>query len=371
VQPPKIEDIERPERAPSLVEATTVLRLPAQLGHLYTLDALRGIASLAVCWFHLTCAEFYEQFGTYAWCGKYGWLGVQIFFVISGFVIPFSMHRSGYRVRAFFKFILKRLARLDPPYLVSIAFVLTGYYLSSRLPGHAPFHVHWKQVAAHLGYVNAFLGMGWLQMTYWSLAVEFQYYIFVGLCFPLFVLRKKWAPAAIVASFALVSLLVGKNDQLLPHFLPLFALGILAFRYRRIDSQPSQTVPFMALAAALAVYVDGWLQGLVGATTCAIIVWVKIKNPILTFLGNISYSLYLMHVFVGYAVYGLILRHFHLTPWVRYTAPWVTLTAALVTAYLLNVLVELPSRDLAAKLSYTPRPKRPMEDPKVVETHAH
>ena len=352
------------ETAPS---ADLSPRRPREADHLPTLDALRGFAALAVCWFHLTTAQFYETFGVYGFTGKYGYLGVQIFFVISGFVIPFSMLRSEYRVGAFFKFMLKRITRLDPPYLVSIALVLSGYYFSSLRPGHPPYRVDWTQVAAHLGYVNAFVHLPWLQMSYWSLAVEFQYYIFVGLCFPFLALRKRWAPAVIVVLLGAASLLAGKNDQLLPHFLPLFALGILAFRSRCLKDPLFVTLGALVAAAVLAVYVDGWLQACVAAATCALILWVNIRGRIFTFLGNISYSLYLMHVFVGDIVYGLAIRWLHITPAVRYSMPLVALVGALVGAYLMNVFVEFPSRQLAARLSYKPKVKR---KPNGLETHA-
>ena len=55
--------------------------------HLPTLDAMRGIASLSVCWFHFADAQFTERFPVYQAAGRYGYLGVQIFFVISGFII--------------------------------------------------------------------------------------------------------------------------------------------------------------------------------------------------------------------------------------------------------------------------------------------
>ena len=103
-------------------------------GRLRTLDALRSIAVLAVCSFHYTNAQFIERFGHFQASGKYGLLGVKIFFVISGFIIPFSMFRAGYQVRSFFQFMLKRIARLDPPYLASIAIVVLGFWLSSLSP---------------------------------------------------------------------------------------------------------------------------------------------------------------------------------------------------------------------------------------------
>jgi peptidoglycan/LPS O-acetylase OafA/YrhL len=326
-----------------------------QRGHLPTLDALRGIAAMAVCWFHYTNAQFAEQFGHYQASGKYGWLGVHIFFVISGFIIPFSMIRSGYRLKSFFKFMLKRIARLDPPYLASIAVVVLGYWLSSRLPGHTPYRVPWSQVFAHLGYLNAFIGMPWLQMSYWSLAIEFQYYIFVGLCFPLLAFKARVGPVFILVCIALGAL-AAKNEALLPHYLPLFAMGILAFRHRCLKTRAYDTFAALFVALALAIWIDGWLEASVGLGTTLAILFLHLNNRVLNFFGAISYSLYLMHVFVGTVVFGLALRWAPRMPWINWTVQFVALALAIGAAYLLYRLVELPSRHLAGRISYKPSP---------------
>lgn len=77
-----------------------------------TIDALRGIASLAVCWFHLTNGnpKFLPD-GALKASGAYGWLGVEAFFVISGFVIPFSLYRSGHELKDYPRFLYKRVVR--------------------------------------------------------------------------------------------------------------------------------------------------------------------------------------------------------------------------------------------------------------------
>src|SRR5262245_6522000 len=81
------------------------------------LDPLRGIAAGGVAWYHLTNLLDLPE-GWIKGSGAHGFLGVEIFFVISGFVIPYSMIRGGYRVRSDWgRFIAKRILRLDPPYL--------------------------------------------------------------------------------------------------------------------------------------------------------------------------------------------------------------------------------------------------------------
>src|SRR5262245_2564074 len=97
-------------------------------------DVLRGPASLAVCWFHLTRFHYNvpdrRVFHLLRQTGDYGWLGVEVFFVISGFVIPYSLYRARYRVRDFFMYLARRIVRLDPPYLAAIALVLALASLS-------------------------------------------------------------------------------------------------------------------------------------------------------------------------------------------------------------------------------------------------
>ena len=56
-------------------------------------NALRAFAALFVAWGHFELG----QTKWLDWSGRYGYTGVYIFFVISGFVIPYSLHRGGYR----------------------------------------------------------------------------------------------------------------------------------------------------------------------------------------------------------------------------------------------------------------------------------
>ncbi|HEY0172641.1 MAG TPA: acyltransferase family protein, partial [Pyrinomonadaceae bacterium] len=126
-------------------------------GRVGTVDAMRGLASLAVCWFHLTNGNpNFLSDGLLKASGAHGWLGVEAFFVISGFVIPYSLYRTGYRLNDYPRFLYKRIVRLDPPYLLSIALILLVGYLATLAPGFngVPFQPSAKQILLHLGYLN-------------------------------------------------------------------------------------------------------------------------------------------------------------------------------------------------------------------------
>src|SRR4051812_47773396 len=99
---------------------------------------MRGLASFAVCWYHVTHgnAAFLSP-GVLKSSGSYGWLGVEVFFVISGFVIPYALQGSKYRIRDCGTFLLKRVVRLDPPYFATICVILVLGYLSAKTPGFA------------------------------------------------------------------------------------------------------------------------------------------------------------------------------------------------------------------------------------------
>ena len=107
--------------------------------------------------------------------------------MISGFVIPWSLHRSGYQLHDFHRFVLKRLLRLEPPYLVALASVVAfaAFYAWVKQRPFPPEEHWWLQVALHLGYLTRFFGFDWLNDLYWTLAVEFQFYLLIGLVFPL------------------------------------------------------------------------------------------------------------------------------------------------------------------------------------------
>src|SRR6476659_1629485 len=98
---------------------TSIDKSRARVG---TIDVLRGVAAVAVAWFHFTNGN--QQFmsaGLIKSSGHYGWLGVEVFFVVSGFIIPYSLYRGGYRVRLHWRrFVAKRILRLDPPYIAAI-----------------------------------------------------------------------------------------------------------------------------------------------------------------------------------------------------------------------------------------------------------
>ena len=321
-----------------------------------TVDALRGAAALAVCFFHFTSGQSYFAEVSYLRpAGAFGWIGVEVFFVISGFIVPYAMKQANYTLSLWPRFMAKRLIRLEPPYLVSIVLVMALGLASSVAPGFRGPPIDWSVplIAAHLGYINAFVGMPWINPVYWSLAIEFQYYVLVGLALPAFCAGSPATRIGLVAAVAVLPLLMpGVGRWCIVPYLPIFAAGILTFLAAR-DLIPRLT--YWASLVALGAYL-GVTQGLaVSAATvvsAALIATVRLPHvgPV-AWLGAISYSIYLLHVPIGGRVMNLASR-LPATPAIEIAAVAMAFGASILAAYALYVLVERPARDLAASISY-------------------
>lgn len=318
------------------------------------IDYLRGLAALSVCWFHLT--NQYAADSPVRISGSYGWLGVEIFFVISGFIIPWSMNGFGiFTLRSYGRFIARRALRVELPYVASIILVVVLWHLAALRPGFAGTAPSWtfEQIALHIVYLIPFSHYEWLQPVYWSLAYEFAFYLFIGLAFtPIVAAPNSWLFRALSMVLA-VAVLVG----VLSMYFLLFVMGCVA--YRRFANRCSFTEFFTTIAIALAAMAaaEGLLQGLVGAVSAALMVLAPtLRLPgqlglILGWLGTVSYSLYLVHSPIGGRVVNLI-RRFAGGAAAELLISLLALAVSLLAAAAFHKLIEKPAHRLAHRLKF-------------------
>lgn len=318
------------------------------------LDSLRALAALSVCLFHFICT-------TTGYVTNQGVLdffsgarhGVQMFFVISGFVIPWAMYNAGYTLRNFFSFFLKRISRLEPPYIFSILLALLILYLRVKLLGRDNSHIELsiKQVALHIGYLIPFFeGYDWLNDVYWTLAIEFQYYLLIALLFiPL--IKGNFALRFLVYAGLLALAFIGTKAFLF-YWLPLFLLGILLFMFRALLIS---AIEYYAVTAIVLLF-SLWYYELSVVIYAIlplfmVIKWPGVKLPGFHFVGKFSYSLYLIHPLIGASVVNL-LSH-------RYTQTWQMIMVfalgvglSIFSAWVVYYFIERPSKNLSASIHY-------------------
>jgi peptidoglycan/LPS O-acetylase OafA/YrhL len=339
-------------------------------GRINGLDFLRGIASFAVCWFHLTSFKYGSPDGWFysmlKQTGAYGWLGVEVFFVISGFVIPYSLHRAGYKLGSYPTFIVKRLARLDPPYLATILLVLALAVAYGLFKGQAPLvegeSVDAARVLLHLGYANVFFDYEWLNPSFWTLAIEFQYYVLVGLAFPVLAARAGWPRRLAFACFGAASLLAdlrsNGGDVIFSHFIvrfiPLFMLGAATFQRRSRIIGRAEYAALVSASACLCVITVGRPPAAAALLAVFVINFYDRRTAVTDFLGKISYSLYLLHWPVGHLVLSLLgLKLLDArSDAARVAVIFTSLGVCVAASYALHRAVELPAQHWSSRFSY-------------------
>ena len=326
----------------------------APAGTIGIVEDLRGAASLAVALFHLRIAL--PEGAVRTFLGG-GWMGVDAFFVISGFVMPLALARAEYRISRFPRFVAKRVTRLDPPYLACIALIVLLDVLSAATPGFrgAPFRWDGARVSSHVLYLTQVLGMAWLNPVFWTLALEFQYYLALGLLFPLIGRSSTAGFLLVVAACAAGPFLAGGTTTLLP-YLPLFGMGFVALRWREgRDPAAILAACWAVLAVAACRNADGWPAAAIGIGTALLVASVSGGTRYLGWLGAISYSLYLLHVPVGGRVVNLGGR-IVTGDTSRYLLFGGAVAVSIGAAWVLHRTVEVPSRRWASRIGYRPAP---------------
>jgi peptidoglycan/LPS O-acetylase OafA/YrhL len=274
------------------------------------LDALRGLAALAVVVFHYT-TRYDNLYGHPPLVPDFRWgeYGVQLFFIISGFVIFMTLERT----RSSRDFLVSRASRLYPVYwaAVIVTFVVTTVF---SLPGleNTPF-----EALVNLTMLQRLFGVPHVDDAYWTLTVELAFY---GLMWLAFVTRQL-GRIEMLGALWLLLMVVTEALSALTGFAPprpvanflllthgnLFFAGILFYRLHR--GTASRFAPLLVL---LCLGVQPVVSSLEAGVVVALffgLFWLfraghlrfLVVKPLL-FLGTISYSLYVLHQNLGYVV---------------------------------------------------------------------
>ncbi len=153
--------------------------LPQQ--HIKALDGLRGMAITLVLLYHC-----------YGYLFHFGWMGVDLFFVLSGFLITNILLKTKFKPKYFRNFWARRILRIFPLYYFSLFIIL---FLLPPLLSKFDFSYYHQHQLWFWAYLQNWLYSleGWpknhLLHHFWSLAVEEQFYLFFPLC--VYAFRKK------------------------------------------------------------------------------------------------------------------------------------------------------------------------------------
>jgi peptidoglycan/LPS O-acetylase OafA/YrhL len=291
---------------------------PAGSGRLAFLDALRGLAALSVFASHAaervssTLSQIvHTQFDL-------GHFGVTLFFLCSGFIIPFSLERQN----SLASFWISRIFRLYPLYWFTIGVsILLAFSESTGRSFGAFLAMNSSMILGNLTMLQLFLGIPHIRSEYWTLSFEMLFYIIMS---ALFLLKINRLTFQFTLALIALSLVV---EALLPLTLGMqFPVGILSFPalmfmgttlYRVYSGELSARLGLAVVAIGfLMLFVTPLAKGiseegawqylnLISSRLAAFVVFGAVflmqsyrPSRFMLYLGTISYSLYLMQTYV-------------------------------------------------------------------------
>ncbi len=313
-----------------------------------SLVLLRGIAVLMVCFSHFGNAlrkgeTFSDLFTLFH---EYGVYGVNIFFVISGFIIPLSLYKGKYSINNYHRFLYKRFLRLHPSYLAALALTLVIMYFSYRTR-HQPYPENAISILKSIFYLHAPND----NPVFWTLAVEAQYYIFIGFFFVL-IMKRSWIAYFIVMPILLIAGQVLNHDVfLLFYYFVFFFVGNVG--YMIYSGNGNKTMNYIVLAGLLLFIVflytlPAFIAAFVAITF--ILLFRKSLPPVLKFAGTISYSLYLIHFPVGTKIINFTKGK--VSPSYNWILFFLTLIITLIVTWIFYKVVEEFSERVSKKIKY-------------------
>lgn len=328
--------------------------------HIYGLDYIRAISAVFIVLFHYT-TQYNVSIGHEGkWMVMVPWgsRAVYTFFLLTGYLTVRNYRDGGLH------FAAKRLIRLWPAFAASV--IITSVCMALLMPERLRTM---GEILLNFTMFPTYLGARAVDGVYWTLAIEIIFYFWIMLV----MLSKKsryvvlslygWSVFSLAVnlcaktSFAQMPVNLAKI-LCITNYAPAFILGITIHFFQENDGANWKQVTPLALLSvaglwaglgtAIAVWSVGW----------AVLIWVvssgKLKftlgkesyiHKCLCFLAKISYTLYLLHQFIGFAIIRRIEQ------WGGHSEWWifVPMAISILLAAGVHYLVEAPVGDFLVK----------------------
>ncbi len=343
------------------------------------LDALRGIAALMVVLFHFTKDRPEQELGF-----KLGVTGVDIFFMISGFVIFMSLRH----IKRGREFVINRFARLYPTYWAAVTFTFIAicakaFFSNDPNVTAAPI----SHYLANMTMFQHYFRVPDLDGPYWTMIVEMLFYLLMLALFKLNLLKHIRAIGFLICLAVLTNLIIVKSGllrnysficPLLDHF-PLFYAGIIFYKIfiKAVKSNINYLILAFCLVLQVAIYDQGgrakyFISQMEYAGMLIFffgVFWLFIKGKLKfiiskpsLFLGKISFSLYLIHQFISIdVIIPYLEKQLGINFWISCA---MTLPVVLILGSLVTFFIEIP---YSARLKQYLRGKFLMQESKKVK----
>lgn len=321
---------------------------------LNNVSTVRGLSALGVMVFHFGVGipDYFKglpwvQNSCYA-----GYIGLYIFFFISGLVIPFSLWKAHYKWNNMGAFLLKRWIRLEPLFLVNVLFCILLSFILFWYTGDVSKieSIHTSSISLNVLHIAGFFHQPWLNVIYWTLSVEIQYYLWIALGFYFLSHPQKYIQLLYLLGFVSISMFSRHHDVFFTYGL-FFVLGHWFFLYKIHSFSLSTFIMgsiFCLLAIAFSVnYSTAVLLG-------GVLLYLASPLPnvsLLDWIGERAYSIYLFHLPIGIRGINYAYTHFE-QPYIRVVFFIGSCMMVLICSHFVYTYIEKPFMKMSKKIRY-------------------
>lgn len=338
------------------------------MGRIQYLDGHRGIAILLVVFYHLfsrwgEVLPYGDSFSNIVF--NQGFLGVQLFFLISGFVILMTLERT----KSLTDFMYKRWLRLFPAMLICTMLILiTSEIFSSRpagavnvldiFPGLLFIEPNWLEKLIGIPFAS-------LEGAFWSLYVEFKFYLIAAFLY--FVIKDKKLTFLLFGLFLLsvtsqvlyqyynnkfIYVIYALSIHLSLSFFGWFASGAAFYLFYKNQHKKWLACGFiMAIISSVILYRDNY-QTMISALAISLfftlsfitpVIQKALQNRLLIFIGFVSYPLYLLHENMMVSISIDISEKFYDSALI--IPPLIAISIVVLISYLISKYLEVPTKN--------------------------
>lgn len=293
---------------------------------LVTLDSLRGGLALYVVCYHFlaTFPILRESVDSHTLLFSHGSFAVDCFFVLSGFVMMYvygNRFGQGLSKADLFEFFVARFARLYPVQIATFGLLLSWFFVTKGRHGewesflNSDGRYSWEAAVANLVFLQGpCIDHRTWNYPSWSLSAEWHAYVLFPLLVPVVRRLNNLVVAVAVASAVPVGLYcwyqiedIGTNGLIsLLRVIPLFVIGMVAYRLRDQEWTGSTSIVLLGTVGTLALLIipRAWILLPIAAPTLLFAAlnenWFSrlLHARILVWLGEQSYSLYMIHALI-------------------------------------------------------------------------
>jgi len=329
-------------------------------------DGLRGIAAFYVvafhCFFMLPAPNLHYPaqyfLGTFF---KYGWLGVHLFFIISGFVISFTL----YKYNNVKQFMIARFARLYPTYWAAIIFSAILTLLLHKQLNFSLYLTNFLMFQQLLHVTN-------ISGVFWTLSFELTFYVIAMTIFyfgyfskhKLFIIwgavTLAWQIMSYIGYVHPGTIMSKLGYFLILQFSPLFIFGVYLHKAFNYGWNKSFVLMMLAMVTIFIALLPANSAPNYNLSTCRILLGVIfmlsafatrfpenkfLTSKVLVFFGKISYSWYLIHLVTAHFIFNSLSQYREII-----YAPFVSFFISIFFSILFTKYIERPSHNFVLRV---------------------